>query len=1341
MTPKPVIIIAFADYRTNDHQHLRALGDEQDEIVDALRNSEAAGLCDIDVIANATVQRIMAAFNRHEGRVVGFHYAGHAEGYQLLLQDDATIEAEGFAQFLGRQPTLKFVFLNACATVGHASTLHRSGIPIAIITEAVIRDDIARAFAVSFYQQLAAGKSIINAFNEYQYLHEISGTAPGSLRGLDLDSSPGFPWQIRVKPGAEAILDWNLPQAAKNYLFNLDLPEDIPIPNQPFLSLNRFERQHARIFFGRGKDIRALANKVIDKGYNRVLLFYGQSGVGKSSLLDAGLLPRLSSQVQVIYLRRTKDEPIYDTLTHELKKRSGAETVPLLDAWQAIERQQSKPLLVILDQIEEIFTRPIGDPSHELQALIHTIKTLFIDNPHAVAGKILLSYRKEYHGDIEKAFESAQIPFTKTFIERLDRDGIHEAIVGVASDPVLKAHFKLHIDANLPTIIADDLQDDQVAAVAPVLQILLDRMWQDTEPEHPHFSVDQYRKYKSQGILLHDFMANQFDKIGRWNQSVVDSGLALDLLFFFTTPFGTADIHLLEETLDRYGDRKTLVQSLIDRLVALHLLSILPDRTTDGQLLVRLAHDTLVPPIHSAFERSNLPGQNAERLLSNVDLRAWKKNPERFQLNAEQVHILKEGRTGMRQWLPEESELIRYSQQVIQRRSRNRKWLTVAGIVGGLIIMGLLAFLYRAERQQRRLTEAASLEAQADLATNPTQKRTLLEASLDIFPNQKERIRKLAAVEADHLFYEEIYTEPNLLKASFSADGRYLAMETGEVETYKVFRYEWLEDSWQQNLQVQSNPGNPLNTLQFTPSGDFLFGGGTDRQLHLWKLNGDSLPMPRFEAIVNHTAYDENLQQAIFHLQNDGAIKLWNTTSKIMADSVTFRGQIKAFAYDDQQRKAWVALNEGRLLIIQMETNQLEVVQRLEVEEEVYAISILPKLKLALMSTDDGRLLAYDLDTQTPVDSPFGEVQLDAPVQSVKIDTNKRLALLSTRQVLYLFRLADRKVLYELIGHEAPIIDFNFGQSPDHLFTIDANGHLFQWQLPVTSPKQLVFKGLRSHSVAIAQNDDDSFWITTTRDSVVFGKIGGTIQGIFDRHQLDVVALDASENIIISGDQEGAVYVWSIANPAETIPLDAHYAAITDLAIGPNRELAMTAAEDGLTLLWSLENGTLLDTLPHDKPVQQIAWASDLQEVWTYALDGKVRTWSTTNWQLTNEIDASDQAGLLAGYPSVNGLSTMVISNNDTLSHVSNAGRILQSMAIAGKGHPLLQIGQSPALYLLGTEAGQLMWVNEQGLLAHRIFSPFENGILDLYCLQGICLTGDRQGHTYLWEIPDTINK
>src|SRR5262249_6289717 len=58
-----------------------------------------------------------------------------------------------------------------------------------------------------------------------------------------------------------------------------------------------FEAHHAGIYFGRDEDIlelRECLNQMRDKGEPRLLYVVGASGSGKSSLVKAGLLPRLS---------------------------------------------------------------------------------------------------------------------------------------------------------------------------------------------------------------------------------------------------------------------------------------------------------------------------------------------------------------------------------------------------------------------------------------------------------------------------------------------------------------------------------------------------------------------------------------------------------------------------------------------------------------------------------------------------------------------------------------------------------------------------------------------------------------------------------------------------------------------------------------------------------------------------------------------------------------------------------------------------------------------------------------------------------------------------------------
>jgi len=76
-------------------------------------------------------------------------------------------------------------------------------------------------------------------------------------------------------------------------LADFDLPPNIDLPSEPYLGLHYFKREHARIFFGRNADIRELY--VALEAFN-VILLSGQSGCGKSSLLAAGLIPRMEKR-------------------------------------------------------------------------------------------------------------------------------------------------------------------------------------------------------------------------------------------------------------------------------------------------------------------------------------------------------------------------------------------------------------------------------------------------------------------------------------------------------------------------------------------------------------------------------------------------------------------------------------------------------------------------------------------------------------------------------------------------------------------------------------------------------------------------------------------------------------------------------------------------------------------------------------------------------------------------------------------------------------------------------------------------------------------------------------
>jgi hypothetical protein len=74
------------------------------------------------------------------------------------------------------------------------------------------------------------------------------------------------------------------------------------LPRVPYVGLRAFEQQEGRLFFGRERESSEIFSLLVA---HRELLLYAPSGAGKSSLIHAGLIPRLEAEgFEVLRVRR-----------------------------------------------------------------------------------------------------------------------------------------------------------------------------------------------------------------------------------------------------------------------------------------------------------------------------------------------------------------------------------------------------------------------------------------------------------------------------------------------------------------------------------------------------------------------------------------------------------------------------------------------------------------------------------------------------------------------------------------------------------------------------------------------------------------------------------------------------------------------------------------------------------------------------------------------------------------------------------------------------------------------------------------------------------------------------
>ena len=486
---RPVVFLAFANEQEG-RRYLRDLPEEQRRLREIVQEAVDRGLCELEVRPNATLDEIDQVFTHHGRRVAIFHYAGHAGPNGLLLESSSgearLAHAEGLARFLGRQGGLQLVVLNGCSTRPQVAELLESGVPSVVATARPIIDEVAREFAVAFYSQLAVGRNLRDAFElARERVKAGRGINPRDLVAAvafaaeEIADDRGFPWELRTRPGAERAERLSLPELAGDPLFGLpELKKGQWLPPSPYRHLQRFTRNEAAVFFGRGNAIRSLYDLATSPSSRPVILYSGPTGVGKSSVLDAGLTPRLEATHEVVYLRRDADLGLLGTLRRGLAFGSDGAASDLNRLW--IDREKpERPLVVVLDQAEEVFTRPWGpSPAQEVAELVGAVRGLFADPARAPRGKLILGFRKEWLQEFERAHDDVQLGYERMLLAPLDRAGIVEAIEGPTRHEDLQRHYGLTVEPGLAETIAVDLEADAGSALAPTLQVLLTKLWE-----------------------------------------------------------------------------------------------------------------------------------------------------------------------------------------------------------------------------------------------------------------------------------------------------------------------------------------------------------------------------------------------------------------------------------------------------------------------------------------------------------------------------------------------------------------------------------------------------------------------------------------------------------------------------------------------------------------------------------------------------------------------------------------------------------------------------------------------------------------------------------------------
>ncbi len=251
-------------------------------------------------------------------------------------------------------------------------------------------------------------------------------------------------------------------------------------PESPYKGLASFEDSEldALLFFGREREIAAVAANVLA---NRLTVLYGPSGVGKSSLLGAGVARRLREQsgAPVVVQSAWAEDPAGRLIAavHAECGELGA-TAGLVDT-VAAAAQRSGELHLLLDNFEEYMLY------HGVEGPLSAALPELLRRP-GLRVNVLLALRDDALAELDEF--AGRIPelFSNLLrLDRLDREAGKAAILGPLARYSELAGEEFTAEDALVEAVLDEASTD-TGVEAPYLQLVLERLWEREREEGSH---------------------------------------------------------------------------------------------------------------------------------------------------------------------------------------------------------------------------------------------------------------------------------------------------------------------------------------------------------------------------------------------------------------------------------------------------------------------------------------------------------------------------------------------------------------------------------------------------------------------------------------------------------------------------------------------------------------------------------------------------------------------------------------------------------------------------------------------------------------------------------------
>ena len=988
----------------------------------------------------------------------------------------------------------------------------------------------------------------------------------------------------------------------------------------PWPGLASFGEGDQPYFRGREREADELARLVRRE---RLTVLFGRSGLGKSSLLAAGLFPRLRSDLHLPLVVRigyaaqaSPRQQVWDALAHACAAAGVQAPPPEADEslWAYFHRAgagfwnlRRRPLLPVLvfDQFEEVFT--LGQESEAsrqaAQAFLDELADLIEDRPSEALRPVLDSDPARSAGiDFERRGCKVLLSFREDFLP--DVEGLRGRIPSL-----IRNRFRL---LPMDAAQAREVIASGGALVGPeVAERIVGLAWRNqavapTEAELPRVEVDPAllsvicselnlrRRAAGAARIEPGLLA------GAEREILVDfyerslKGLAPEVRLFVEDRLVSATGYRANFAYNEALALPGVSRVALDSLVAGRLLR-LDERF--GQRQLELTHDVLTRVVmDSRDQRLAREAEAALKLREAAAAAAQRRNRQVFAGVVAAV-VMALGLLGWAGWQTNVAMAAVASANELKSLARSSQWLAAA------------------DRLPASEFDRALLVRAEALRTTPNHPDALGELLTPLLrPNRPYA-------------YLSSRTK-GVTSVAFSLDGKRLALGT-EDSTVIV----WDLDS-RKPLATLKGHKDRVWGVAFSPDGKRL-ASSADKTVILWGLESLKPVMQPLATLEGHKDQVFGVTfspdgRRLASASSDNTVILWDldSLSPVMQPLATLEGHkdsVLSVAFSPDGQRLASASGDKTVLLWDLASPKpvLQPLATLEGHRTlVWSVVFSSDGKRLASADNDSTVILWDLDNRRPM-TKLEEHKRE--VLSVAFSPDgKRLASASADKTVILWDLESRKPLVILEGHKDGVSTLAFSPDSKRLAS-SADKTVFLWGLDSLKPVMQPLAKLEGHKAgvySVAFSPDGKQLASASADpSVILWDLENlkpvmqplaTLAGHKD--PFSSVAFSPDGKRLASASWDKTVILWDVASRQPMATLEGHNYLVLSVAFSPHGKWLASASADKTVILWDVASGKPLAIFEgHKDQVQSVAFSPDGKRLASASSDKTVILWDVAS--------------------------------------------------------------------------------------------------------------------------------